>query len=103
MKIVSCNLNGIRSAHRKGFFDWYKKQRSDVLCIQELKAQEDQIDTSSMFSKNTFSYFKCAEKKDIAGYQFTQKLSQTKLYMNMVIMNLTTKEDILKLSLEIYL
>ena len=46
MKIVSCNLNGIRSAHRKGFFDWYKKQRADILCIQELKAQEDQIEVN---------------------------------------------------------
>ena len=67
MKIVSCNLNGIRSAHRKGFFDWYKKQKSDVLCIQELKAQEEQIDIKSMFSKGIYSYFKCAEKKGYSG------------------------------------
>ena len=67
MKIVSCNLNGIRSAHRKGFFDWYKKQKSDVLCIQELKAQEEQIDIKSMFSKDIYSYFKCAEKKGYSG------------------------------------
>ena len=57
MKIVSCNLNGIRSAHRKGFFDWYKNQRADILCIQELKAQEDQIEINSMFSKKVYSYF----------------------------------------------
>ena len=35
MKIVTCNVNGIRSAFSKGFFDWYKRQRADVLCLQE--------------------------------------------------------------------
>ena len=65
MKIVSCNVNGIRSAHKKGFFEWYRKQKSDVLCLQELKAHEDQIDINSMLPKNIYSYFKCAEKKRI--------------------------------------
>ena len=74
MKIVSCNLNGIRSAHRKGFFDWYKKQRCDVLCLQELKAHEDQIDVKSMFSKNTYSYFKCAVKKGYSGVSIHTKI-----------------------------
>ena len=74
MKIVSCNLNGIRSAHRKGFFDWYKKQKCDVLCLQELKAQEDQIDVKSMFSKNIHSYFKCAAKKGYSGVSIHTKI-----------------------------
>tara|TARA_B100000989_G_scaffold88106_1_gene63640 strand:- start:1351 stop:2118 length:768 start_codon:yes stop_codon:yes gene_type:complete len=74
MKIVSCNLNGIRSAYKKGFFDWYKKQRCDVLCLQELKAQEDQIDVKSMFSKNTYSYFKCAVKKGYSGVSIHTKI-----------------------------
>ena len=79
MKIVSCNLNGIRSAHRKGFFDWYKKQKSDVLCIQELKAQEDQIDTNIMFSKHTHSFFKCAEKKGYSGVSIHSKVKPDKV------------------------
>ena len=79
MKIVSCNLNGIRSAHRKGFFDWYKKQRADILCIQELKAQEDQIEVNSMFSKNIHSYFKCAEKKGYSGVSIHSKIEPDKI------------------------
>jgi len=43
MRIVSCNLNGIRSAGRKGFFNWFEKQDADVLCVQELKAHAHQI------------------------------------------------------------
>ena len=49
MKIVTCNVNGIRSAHRKGFFDWYKKQKADVLCLQELIAQKDQTTSRIRF------------------------------------------------------
>lgn len=46
MRIITANVNGIRAAERKGFFDWMKKQRADVICIQETKAQEHQLDNS---------------------------------------------------------
>ncbi|MGZ3238739.1 MAG: exodeoxyribonuclease III, partial [Burkholderiaceae bacterium] len=38
-KIISANLNGIRSAAKKGFFEWMAKQNADFVCVQELKAQ----------------------------------------------------------------
>lgn len=79
MKIVTCNVNGIRSAHRKGFFDWYKKQKADVLCLQELKAQKDQIDVEKMLSKNSYSYFKCAEKKGYSGVSIHSKIEPDKV------------------------
>ena len=37
MRIISANLNGIRSAHRKGFFSWLATQDADIVCVQELK------------------------------------------------------------------
>ena len=40
---MSFNANGIRSAASKGFFRWFARQKADVLCVQELKAQEDQL------------------------------------------------------------
>jgi exodeoxyribonuclease-3 len=45
MKIISFNLNGIRSAINKGLFDWLEKENPDVFCVQETKAQPEQIDT----------------------------------------------------------
>ena len=48
MKIISFNANGIRSAANKGFFDWLRQQDADVVCLQETKAQEDQL-TDPMF------------------------------------------------------
>jgi exodeoxyribonuclease-3 len=43
MRIVTFNANGIRSAANKGFFDWLRKQKADVVCLQETKSQEDQL------------------------------------------------------------
>ena len=43
MKIISYNLNGIRSAISKGLLDWLQSENPDVFCIQESKAQPEQI------------------------------------------------------------
>jgi len=43
MRIISFNANGVRSAAKKGFFDWFAAQDADVLCMQETKAQEHQL------------------------------------------------------------
>ena len=48
MRIISLNANGIRSAATKGVFDWLRAQHADVVCLQETKAQEDQL-TDAMF------------------------------------------------------
>src|ERR1700709_175689 len=48
MRIISFNANGIRSAANKGFLEWLKTQNADVVCLQETKAQEDQL-TDPMF------------------------------------------------------
>ncbi len=47
MRIISFNANGIRSATNKGFFDWFAAQNADVLCMQETKAQEHQLQAES--------------------------------------------------------
>jgi exodeoxyribonuclease-3 len=43
MRIITFNANGIRAAANKGFFDWLQTQHADVVCLQETKAQEDQL------------------------------------------------------------
>ena len=48
MRIITVNVNGIRAAAKKGFFDWLKGQDADVVCLQETKAQEHQL-TDSLF------------------------------------------------------
>lgn len=76
MKIISYNLNGIRSAVSKGLFDWLEMENPDVFCVQELKAQEDQIDLLSLQSLGyNYNYFHAAEKK---GYSGVGIMSKTK-------------------------
>ena len=67
MKIITLNLNGIRSAARKNFFRWMGRQRADVVCVQELKAQEADLD-GVMRAPGTYrGFFHCAEKKGYSG------------------------------------
>jgi exodeoxyribonuclease-3 len=73
MRIISANLNGIRAAARKGFFTWLSRQRADVVCIQETKAQVNQL-TSAMLEPNGFhGYFHDAEKKGYSGVAIFSK------------------------------
>ena len=67
MKIISYNLNGIRAAVGKGLLDWLQAENPDVFCIQESKAQPDQIDTAAMQSLGYHSYIHSAEKKGYSG------------------------------------
>ena len=67
MKIVSVNVNGIRAAGRKGFYDWMAKERPDVVCMQELKAQPDQITDALYHPEGYHTYFHSAEKKGYSG------------------------------------
>ena len=67
MKIVSYNLNGIRSAINKGLLDWLQMENPDVFCIQESKAQPEQIDTLAMQELGYHSYIHSAEKKGYSG------------------------------------
>ncbi|MFI4968237.1 MAG: exodeoxyribonuclease III [Gammaproteobacteria bacterium] len=67
MRVISLNVNGIRSASRKGVFEWLKRQKADVICLQETKAQEDQL-TDPMFRPDGHHCFYFdAKKKGYAG------------------------------------
>jgi len=67
MRVISFNANGLRAAARKGFFDWFAKQDADVLCIQETKAQENQLDADDYHLEAYERYFFDAEKKGYSG------------------------------------
>ena len=67
MKIISLNLNGIRSATNKGVLSWLKTQSADIVCLQELKAQAEDM-TAEMLSPDGYvGHFHYAEKKGYSG------------------------------------
>ena len=69
MRIISANTNGIRSAAKKGFFEWMKQQQADVVCIQETKAQIHQLQENPalFFPEGYHCYYHDAIKKGYSG------------------------------------
>ncbi|MFZ1824494.1 MAG: exodeoxyribonuclease III, partial [Chitinophagales bacterium] len=67
MKIATYNLNGIRSAINKDWLNWIKQTDFDVICVQELKAQPDQLDLSVFEDAGYHAYLHSAEKKGYSG------------------------------------
>ena len=75
MKIISWNVNGIRAVAKKNFFEDFKIMAPDILCLQETKAQNDQVAETLAPITNYHIYSNSAEKK---GYSGTAILSKTK-------------------------
>ncbi|MSP95992.1 MAG: exodeoxyribonuclease III [Betaproteobacteria bacterium] len=67
MRVISVNVNGIRSAARKGFYRWLAAQRADFVCMQEIKAHESDLDQAIVAPKNFTAVFSLAEKKGYSG------------------------------------
>ncbi|PID49105.1 MAG: exodeoxyribonuclease III [Proteobacteria bacterium] len=69
MRVITANVNGIRSAAKKGFFDWLQTQQADVVCIQETKAQRHQLEEHHelFFPAGYHCYYHDAQKKGYSG------------------------------------
>jgi len=67
MKIITLNLNGIRSAARKGFLEWLPRQRADVICVQEIKAQAADMTAELLAPAGYHGHFHYAVKKGYSG------------------------------------
>ena len=63
MRIISFNANGLRSAARKGFFEWFSGHQADLLCVQETKAQEHQLAGPEFLPDGYRAYFRDATTK----------------------------------------
>jgi exodeoxyribonuclease-3 len=61
MRIITLNVNGIRSAERKGFFTWMQQQNADIICIQETKAQVHQLISDPFCPKDYHCFYHDAE------------------------------------------
>ena len=78
-KIITCNTNGIRAAARKGFFDWLVQQQADVVCIQETKAQVDQLSDPVFSPAGYHCYYNDAIKKGYSGTAVYSKVKPRKV------------------------
>ena len=73
-KFISWNVNGIRAAYRKGFVEWINKFSPDYMCIQETKANTDQLPFDLTSISSYISYFSSAEKKGYSGVALYTKI-----------------------------
>ena len=83
MKIISYNLNGIRSAINKGLLDWLAVEQPDVFCIQESKAQPEQIDVMALQELGYRSYIHSAEKKGYSGVAIFTRIEPDRVVVGM--------------------
>jgi len=85
MKIASYNVNGIRAAMKKGFMEWLKEANPDVVCIQETKAQVDQIPQFEFAEAGYETYAFSAKKKGYSGVAILCKTTPDKVVTGMGI------------------
>jgi exodeoxyribonuclease-3 len=75
MKIISYNVNGIRAAINKGFLEWLQYANPDVICLQEIKATQDQIPIDEITKAGyPFQYYYSAQKKGYSGVAILSKI-----------------------------
>jgi exodeoxyribonuclease III len=79
LRVISLNLNGIRSAATKGLFPWLAKQNADVVCLQELKAQIPDLSAEMLAPTGLSGAFHCAEKKGYSGVGLYLRSSPKKI------------------------
>jgi exodeoxyribonuclease III len=80
MRIISYNVNGIRAAITKGFLDWLQQANPDLICLQEIKANEDQIPTNEITAAGyPYQYYFSANKKGYSGVAILSKTEPKKI------------------------
>lgn len=78
-KLTTLNLNGIRSAARKGLLDWVDQTAPDCMCVQELKAQTPDMDDSLQALGGMQGHFHCAQKKGYSGVGIYSRLEPSEV------------------------
>jgi exodeoxyribonuclease-3 len=65
--VLSWNVNGLRAVEKKGFLDWIRSCKAEMVCIQETKIQENQLSEALKSPSDYYSYWACAERKGYSG------------------------------------
>jgi exodeoxyribonuclease-3 len=97
MRIITCNLNGIRSADRKGFFAWMRRQKPDVVCLQEVKALESDLPRRLVAPRGYHAWFHPAEKKGYSGVAIYARRAPDKVVLGLGIADIDAQGRYLQL------
>ena len=99
MRIISYNVNGIRAAIKKGFIDWLKTNPADVICLQETKATEADIDVKALEELGFEHHWFSANKKGYSGVAIFSKIKPTAVKKEMAFQRVILKAGLLRCSL----
>jgi exodeoxyribonuclease III len=75
LRVVTFNANGLRSAARKGFFPWFARQRADVLCVQEIRANDEHL--AALRARGFHRTSACAERPGYSGVAIYSRTEPT--------------------------
>ena len=85
MKIISWNINGVRAITKKDFFDDISKLDPDVLCLQETKAQDGEVEEALVKMSDYHQYYNSAERKGYSGVAILSKIEPMSITYDMGI------------------
>ena len=106
VRLISWNVNGIRAIHKKGFLDWFNEEKADVVCLQETKAQIDQLPKKLVNIPGYTSYFNSAERKGYSGVATYTAIEPKEVYgftlLNIYYPNGGSGDERLKYKLDFY-
>ena len=100
MKILSYNVNGIRTKIKKGFIDWLNITKPDILCLQETKAMKEQVDVALIEKQGYHHYWFSAEKKGYSGVAIFSKKNPVNVSFGSGISHMDFEGRILRLDFE---
>lgn len=83
MRIITCNVNGIRSAVKKGFWSWASRQKADFICLQEIKAKEPQIPAEILAPKSFHAFYHPADKPGYSGVGVLTRREPDQVHLKM--------------------
>lgn len=102
MKIISYNVNGIRAAIQKGFIAWLSQENPDIICLQELKAEEEQVDLAEIKSLGYHVYWQSAQKKGYSGVGIFTKIKPVSIQYGCGIEKYDQEGRVLQVNFENY-
>lgn len=79
MRVISVNVNGIRAAAKKGFFAWLESQNADVVCLQEVRAQAEQLDAPIYHPEGYHCYYVDGVRKGYSGVAILSRVKPKKI------------------------
>ncbi len=85
MRIVTLNVNGLRSAASKGFASWMRRQKADVVCLQETKAQPEDLPRALAAPRGLHAFFHSAEKRGYSGVAIYSRREPDRVVMGLGI------------------